>query len=52
LKIACPEEIAYRYGYISVEQLEQLAQPIRKNAYGQYLLALCHDADPAAGLKL
>jgi glucose-1-phosphate thymidylyltransferase len=45
LKIACPEEIAFRYGYINVEQLERLAQPIRKNAYGQYLLALCHDTD-------
>lgn len=52
LKIACPEEIAYRYGYIDARQLERLAHPIRKNAYGQYLLALCHDANSEAGLKL
>jgi glucose-1-phosphate thymidylyltransferase len=43
LKIACPEEIAFRLGYIGTEQLEKLAQPIRKNEYGQYLLALCHE---------
>ncbi len=40
LKIACPEEIAYRLGYIDVDQLEKLAQPIRKSGYGQYLLNL------------
>ena len=38
LKIACPEEIAWRLGYITAEQLESLAQPIRKSGYGQYLL--------------
>jgi glucose-1-phosphate thymidylyltransferase len=38
LKIACPEEIAYRKGYIDAEQVERLAQPLRKNEYGQYLL--------------
>jgi glucose-1-phosphate thymidylyltransferase len=43
LKIACPEEIAFRNGYISVEQLERLADPIRKNGYGQYLLALANE---------
>lgn len=47
LKIACPEEIAYRLGYISAEQLEKLAQPICKNEYGQYLLALCREPHPA-----
>ena len=41
LKIACPEEIAYRLGYITVNQLEELAQPVCKSGYGQYLLALC-----------
>ncbi|MGS0742075.1 glucose-1-phosphate thymidylyltransferase RfbA [Glaciimonas sp. GG7] len=43
LKVACPEEIAYRRGYISPSQLEALAQPLRKNGYGQYLLGLLKD---------
>ncbi len=42
LKIACPEEIAYRMGYIDAAKLEELAYPVRKSGYGQYLLAL-HD---------
>jgi glucose-1-phosphate thymidylyltransferase len=37
LKVACPEEIAYRMGYITVAQLEQIAETIGKNSYGQYL---------------
>lgn len=40
LKVACLEEIAYRMGYIDIEQLEELAQPLKKNDYGQYLLRL------------
>lgn len=40
LKVACPEEIAYRKGYIDAPRLQQLAQPLKKNAYGQYLLRL------------
>ena len=40
LKIACLEEIAYRLGYITADQLGELAQPVRKSGYGQYLLAL------------
>jgi glucose-1-phosphate thymidylyltransferase len=43
LKIACPEEIAYRLGYITAEQLEALAQPIRKSGYGEYLLGLLRE---------
>ena len=38
LKIACPEEIAYRLGYINAEQMRALATPLGKSAYGQYLL--------------
>jgi glucose-1-phosphate thymidylyltransferase len=43
LKIACPEEIAWRLGYIGTEDLERLAEPVRKSGYGQYLLALCRE---------
>lgn len=40
LKVACLEEIAYRMGYITREQVLELAQPLKKNEYGQYLLRL------------
>ncbi len=40
LKVACLEEIAYRMGYLTAEQVEKLAQPMSKNNYGQYLLRL------------
>ncbi len=43
LKIACPEEIAYRQGYIDAEQVEKLAAPMRKNGYGQYLLSILNE---------
>jgi len=43
LKIACPEEIAYRMGYIDAAQLERLADPMKKNSYGQYLLGVLKD---------
>jgi glucose-1-phosphate thymidylyltransferase len=42
LKVCCPEEIAYRSGYIDAAQLERLAQPLAKNGYGQYLLDILH----------
>jgi glucose-1-phosphate thymidylyltransferase len=43
LKIACPEEIAYRQGYITGEQVARLAEPLKKNAYGQYLLNMLNE---------
>jgi glucose-1-phosphate thymidylyltransferase len=43
LKIACPEEIAFRMGYIDASALERLAAPMAKNAYGQYLLEVLRD---------
>jgi len=43
LKVACPEEIAYRQGYIDAEQLRSLAAKIAKSTYGQYLLRVLED---------
>ncbi|MBA3506099.1 MAG: glucose-1-phosphate thymidylyltransferase RfbA [Betaproteobacteria bacterium] len=43
LKVACPEEIAYRLGYIDAEDLERLGLALAKNGYGQYLLGLLRD---------
>jgi glucose-1-phosphate thymidylyltransferase len=43
LKIACPEEIAYRQGYITAEQVESLAAPMKRNGYGQYLLDILNE---------
>jgi len=48
LKIACPEEIAWRAGFIDAAQLERLADPMKKNGYGQYLLNLLHDGGRSA----
>jgi glucose-1-phosphate thymidylyltransferase len=42
LKVACLEEIAYEMGYISKEKVIELATPLQKNEYGQYLLRLVH----------
>ncbi len=43
LKVACPEEIAYRRGWIDAEQVERLAAPLAKNAYGKYLLNMLRE---------
>ena len=43
LKIACPEEIAYRQRYITAEQVAKLAEPLKKNAYGKYLLDMLNE---------
>jgi glucose-1-phosphate thymidylyltransferase len=43
LKVACPEEIAFRQGWIDSTKLSQLAQPLTKNGYGRYLLSLLSD---------
>jgi glucose-1-phosphate thymidylyltransferase len=43
LKVACPEEVAYRSGWIDAAQLEALARPMASNGYGQYLLKLLGD---------
>ena len=46
LMISCPEEIAYRSGWINAEQLVRLADPLKKNHYGQYLLSLLEGKAP------
>lgn len=46
LQVACPEEIAFRQGWINAEQLAALADPLKKNGYGQYLLSLLKLAEP------
>ena len=43
LKVACPEEIAYRYGYITAEELEKTASAMKDNGYGSYLLQLLRE---------
>jgi glucose-1-phosphate thymidylyltransferase len=43
LKVACPEEIAYRSGWIDAAQLERLAAPMLKNSYGQYLMQVLRE---------
>lgn len=46
LKIACPEEIAYLKKFIDAEQVQRLAEPLRKSAYGEYLLQLINSRNP------
>jgi len=43
LKIACPEEIAYRLGYVDADQIRRLAEPLKQNAYGRYLLNMLNE---------
>ena len=45
LKVACPEEIAFRRGFIDANQVERLAQPLAKSGYGQYLLRMLTEGD-------
>ena len=45
LKVGCPEEVAWRMGWISADELDALAQPLRKSGYGDYLLQLLEYAD-------
>lgn len=47
LKIACPEEVAFRMGYIDAAQVARLAEPYKKSGYGQYLLAMLSENPPA-----
>jgi glucose-1-phosphate thymidylyltransferase len=47
LQVACPEEIAYRQGWISAEKLEKLAAPLVKNGYGQYLMRVLKETLPS-----
>jgi glucose-1-phosphate thymidylyltransferase len=42
--VGCPEEVAWRQGWINAEQLERLALPLNKSGYGDYLLRLLHDS--------
>jgi glucose-1-phosphate thymidylyltransferase len=43
LKVACVEEIAWRSGFISADQLVALAKPLEKSGYGEYLLRIVHE---------
>jgi glucose-1-phosphate thymidylyltransferase len=47
LKIACPEEIAYRQGFINATQLEKLAAPLKKSGYGEYLIQVLNEKEVA-----
>jgi len=45
LKIACVEEVAYRMGYISADQVKDLSLDLRKNSYGEYLLRILDEGE-------
>jgi glucose-1-phosphate thymidylyltransferase len=47
LKICCPEEIAWRQGFITADRLREIAEPLRKSGYGEYLLKVLDEAVPA-----
>jgi glucose-1-phosphate thymidylyltransferase len=47
LKISCPEEIAFRMGFIDKSQLLALAKPLRKSGYGQYLERIANEGSPS-----
>ncbi len=51
LKIACPEEIAYRAGWIDAQAVQRIAEPLKKNGYGQYLLAMLRERVIAAAAE-
>ncbi len=51
LKVACIEEIAYRKGYITKEQLKALAEPLKKNNYGKYLLEIVNKSESISEIK-
>jgi glucose-1-phosphate thymidylyltransferase len=46
MKVCCPEEIAYRMGFIDRAQLKKLAEPLAKNGYGRYLLQILTEENP------
>ena len=48
LMVACPEEIAYRQGWISAEVVEKVASQLSKNSYGQYLTKMLHELNTSA----
>ena len=51
LKVGCPEEVAWRQGWINGEQLERLALPLRKSGYGDYLLRLLQEVATMASAE-
>jgi glucose-1-phosphate thymidylyltransferase len=47
LMVACPEEIAYRHGWISAEAVQKVASQLSKNSYGQYLTKILNELNPS-----